>query len=277
MSGSLKIVKARMKTVGNIGKITKAMKMVAAAKLRRDTERLANGMPFCQPVIDFFGRFPEDNRPTSILIVGQAGDKGLCGGINSSVVKACRAKIATIEAAGQQAQIIIGGKVLAGLKLKHGDRVVYEIEGHTKPASNYQNAAALAHRVVQLDPERVQFIYNHCRSAISFVCTTEEGVTKKGIESIDKIALSKAIDQFSFEPDKVECWNDFHEFYYSAVIFRNMLEHITSEQSSRMTAMENASNNCKEMLDKLSIKYNRARQAKITTELCEIISGASAL
>jgi len=212
------------------------------------------------------------------MIVGVAGDKGLCGGVNSSIVKACRRECATVENAGQQAQIIpVGGKVWAGLKLKHADRVPYHIEAQTAVATNYQQASAIADRIDKLDPERVQFIYNHAKSAIAFETRVEEGQTKKGIQAIDKIDLSKAIDQFSFEPDRVECWDDFHEFYYSAVIFRNMLEGITSEQSSRMNAMENASKNAREMLDKLSLKYNRARQAKITTELCEIISGASAL
>lgn len=94
---------------------------------------------------------------------------------------------------------------------------------------------------------------------------------------MDKAEWSKAMDVYSFEPSIYEVWADLHEFYYGTVIYGAYLEAATSEQSARMTAMDNASKNATEMLDKLSLIYNRARQAKITTELCEIISGAAAV
>merc|ERR1712228_189728 len=102
-------------------------------------------------------------------------------------------------------------------------------------------------------------------------------ITVAEAQTMDKAEWSKAMDVYSFEPSIYEVWNDLHEFYYSCVIYGAYLEAATTEQASRMGAMENASKNAGEMLDKLSLIYNRARQAKITTELCEIISGASAL
>merc|ERR1712087_509177 len=98
-----------------------------------------------------------------------------------------------------------------------------------------------------------------------------------GAQTMDKAEWSKAMDVYSFEPSIYEVWSDLHEFYYGSLIFGSYLEGALCEQSARMSAMENASKNAGEMLDKLTLVYNRARQAKITTELCEIISGASAV
>jgi F-type H+-transporting ATPase subunit gamma len=267
-----------MKTVGNIQKITKAMKMVAAAKMRRDTERLAAGMPFCDPVINFFGHLPVDERPTPKMYVGVGGDKGLCGGVNTSVAKHVRFGVNETEAAGQTATtFIIGQKPTAGLKRLYGDRFAFGVDAAQGVHVSFQQAAAIAARLDWQDPERVDFVYNNMISAISYDTLTIKGQTKKGIAAIDKLELSKAIDQYSFEPDRVECWEDLHDFYYASTMFKCMLDSQASEQSSRMNAMENASKNAGGMLEALTLKYNRARQAKITTELCEIISGASAL
>jgi len=275
---SMKIVKARMKTVSNIQKITKAMKMVAAAKMRRDTERMTNGIPFCDPVINSFGHLPVDERPTPKMFVACGGDKGLCGGVNTMVTKHVRNGINETEGAGQTATaFIIGQKPTAGLKRLFQDRFAFGIDAAQGVHVSYQQAAAIAQRVDWQDPDRVDFVYNNMQSAISYDTLTIKGQTKKGVASIDKLELSKAIDSYSFEPDRVECWDDLHEFYYSATMFKCMLDGQASEQSSRMNAMENASKNAGGMLEALTLKYNRARQAKITTELCEIISGASAL
>merc|ERR1712078_832585 len=247
-----------------MGKITKAMKMVAAAKMRRDTERLMSGVPFCDPVISFMGNLPADERPVPKMFVGVGGDKGLCGGVNSSIVKNIRLNINSVESSGGQAQVfVLGQKPTAGLKRLYGDRFVYGVDG--------------AQGVDWCEPERVSFVYNHMKSAIAFETQCVDAISKKGYQSLDKLELSKAVDQVSFEPDRVECWDDLHEFYYGATMFKGMLDSQASEQSSRMNAMENASKNAGAMLDALTLKYNRARKAKITTELCEIISGASAL
>jgi F-type H+-transporting ATPase subunit gamma len=275
---SMKAVKARMKTVGNIQKITKAMKMVAAAKMRRDTERLMSGTPFCDPVISFMGNLPSDTRNVPKMFIGVGGDKGLCGGVNSSIVKNVRNNVKDLESSGGQAQVfVLGQKPTAGLKRLYGDRFVYGVEAAQGVVYSWAQASAIAQRIDWCEPERVSFVYNHMKSAIAFETQVEDGITKKGYQAMDKLDLSKAVDQFSFEPDRVEVWDDLHEFYYGAATFKGMLDSQASEQSSRMNAMENASKNAGSMLEALTLKYNRARQAKITTELCEIISGASAL
>merc|ERR1719272_1172307 len=111
----------------------------------------------------------------------------------------------------------------------------------------------------------------------SYDTTVKECITKDGAKTMDKAAFSKAMDVYSFEPAIYEVWDDLHEFYYGAVIHSAHLNNAITEQSQRVAAMENASKNAGEMLEKLSLIYNRARQSKITTELCEIISGASAV
>jgi len=278
MSGGMKIVKARMRTVTNIGKITKAMKMVATSKLRRDRERLEEGMPFAMSACNFMTHLPEDKRSVPVMYVACGGDKGLCGGVNSSVVKNIRNTINASESGGGGAQIFtVGNKTATGLKRMFGDRFVRQCDAHTGTHTNFSNASAIATRIVATDPEKIVFVYNHLKSLIAYPTVMENGVTMKGMESIDKLELSKAIDQYSFEPDRVESFEDLHEFYLASALYRNMLDGMASEQASRMAAMENASKNAGEMLNKLTLKYNRARQAKITTELCEIISGASAL
>jgi len=275
---SMKAVKARMKTVSNIMKITKAMKMVAASKLRKDTLRLEMGAPFCQPVMSFFDRLPEDTRQGTKMVCAMTGDKGLCGGVNSSVVKQSRNLVNEIEAAGGTANMfVVGGKGVAGLKRLYQDRFTTTVENHSAVPTSFMQASAIAERISAADPDKVTFIYNHMLSAIAFDTRVIAGQTKKGVAAVDKMDLSKAIDGYSFEPDRVESWADLHEFYYGATVYNAMLDGVAAEQSSRMNAMENASKNAGEMLDKLTLKYNRARQAKITTELCEIISGASAL
>merc|ERR1719352_1948692 len=112
---------------------------------------------------------------------------------------------------------------------------------------------------------------------VSYDTTATEVVTKDSAKLIDKGEFSKAMDVYSFEPSIYEVWDDLHEFYYATMVFGAQLEGAVCEQSSRMSAMENASKNAGEMIEKLSLIFNRARQAKITTELCEIISGASAV
>merc|ERR1719262_1380368 len=112
---------------------------------------------------------------------------------------------------------------------------------------------------------------------VSFDTATEICVTKEEAKTMDRMEWSKAVDVYSFEPSIYEVWNDLHDFYYGATVYGAYLQAAASEQSARVSAMDNASKNASEMLEKLSLIYNRARQAKITTELCEIISGASAV
>merc|ERR1711920_189896 len=123
----------------------------------------------------------------------------------------------------------------------------------------------------------MKIVSNKFRSMVAYDTTASSMVTLHEAQTMDRAEWSKAMDVYSFEPALYEVWQDLHEFYYACAIFGANLEAATSEQSARMGAMENASKNASEMYEKLELIYNRARQAKITTELCEIISGASAV
>lgn len=128
-----------------------------------------------------------------------------------------------------------------------------------------------------MNPNRLKLVSNEFKSMVSYNTTVAPVLTIKGMQNMDKQAFSKAMDVYSFEPALYEIWDDLHEFYYGCVLYGANLQSTVTETSQRMSAMENATKNAGEMYGKVSLQFNRARQAKITTELCEIISGASAV
>jgi len=277
-AATLKAIAIRMKSVKSIQKITKAMKMVAAAKMKQDQRRLDNGMPFCQPVLTLFERLPRQEGTGSCLVLGVTSDKGLCGGVNSAVNKISRLTILEEEAKGNTAKYMsLGMKGIGGLKRLFGDRFLKTFEAVTRVPWSFTTAAIVAERLVEANPDRLKVVNNTFKSMVVYNTMASHVITKKEAQGTDRAAFSKAMDVYSFEPSIYEVWDDLHEFYYGAVVHGAFLNNAITEQSQRMSAMENASKNAGEMLEKLGLIYNRARQAKITTELCEIISGASAV
>jgi len=274
---NLKAVKERMRSVAAIQKITKAMKMVSAAKMRGDQRRMEVGMPFVHPVRNLFARLPQEEKAGPLTIIGVTSDKGLCGGVNNAVIKATRNAINAEEAKGNPVKVqFLGNKGVAGLKRLYGDRFTTTFDAITKLPWSFLTASIIADRIASANPQRLNVIHNSFKSMIVYDTTNVHVTTKDEAKAIDRLEWSKAMDVYSFEPSPTEVWDDLHEFYYASLIFGAQLESALTEQSQRMAAMENASKNAGEMLDKLTLQYNRARQAKITTELCEIISGASA-
>lgn len=277
-ASSMKAVKARIRSVQNIRKITKAMKMVAAAKLKVDQRRMEVGQPFCRPVQDLMARLPREDKAGTLTLLAVTGDKGLCGGVNSAVAKLSKLTIQEEEAKGNNCKfLLMGNKGVASLKRLYGDWFTYSFEEAAKAPWNFTTASMIAERTIHSNPQRLKVVSNKFKSLVSYETVIQQCVTSSDASSIDKAEWSKAMDVYSFEPSLYEIWNDLHDFYLGTVIHGAYLESATSEQSARMSAMENASKNASEMIDKLSLIYNRARQAKITTELCEIISGASAV
>jgi len=275
---SIKAVKARMRSVVNIMKITKAMKMVAAAKLKGDQRRMENGLPFVKPVINLFGRLPREEKTGVVTYLALTSDKGLCGGVNSQVAKQSRLGMLDEESKGNPTKFMcVGGKGAATLKRIYADRFTLTFEECAKNPWNFGIASQIAERVIASEPQKLNLVSNRFKTLMQYDTTVAPMVTASEAKSMDKAEFSKAMDVYSFEPALYEVFDDLHEFYYGAVIYGAYLEGAVAEQSARMGAMENASKNAGEMLEKLSLIYNRARQAKITTELCEIISGASAV
>jgi len=277
-AASLKDLKARMRSIENMKKITKAMKMVAAAKLKHDERRMHIAMPYIKPVKDLFERLPCEDKPGAITHFVVTSDKGLCGGVNSSVSKMARNGLVEEEAKGNTAKLMVmGNKGLGALKRLYGDRINYSFEECTKVPWTFTAASIMAEQIIATNPDRLKICTNKFRSLVAYDTVALHAVTQTEAKTMDRGEWSKAMDVYSFEPALYEVWEDLHEFYYACVIHGAVLEAATCEMSSRMSAMENASKNATEMLAKVELIYNRARQAKITTELCEIISGASAV
>eukprot|EP00922_Rhytidocystis_sp_ex-Travisia-forbesii_P021812 GHVS01031946.1.p1 GENE.GHVS01031946.1~~GHVS01031946.1.p1 ORF type:complete len:383 (-),score=43.83 GHVS01031946.1:170-1213(-) len=275
-AGDLKIVAARMKSVKSIQKITKAMKMVAASKLKADQRRLEAGLPFAQPVQNLLSLVPQESNTKGgdMALLCLSSDKGLCGGVNSSVARLARLKIVEAEAGGSVVRIYgVGDKVRGALQRLFVDRFARIFGEVTKTTWSFQTACLVAERLIQARHSRLVVLYNNYKSVIAYDTLAVKMLTEKQAQMAD----TRELDQFEFEPEAHDMWHDLLSFYYSSTIFGCLLDNIASEQSARMAAMDNASKNAGEMLNTLTLKYNKARQMKITMELIEIISGANAL
>mmetsp|Transcript_30308 Transcript_30308/g.33052 ORF Transcript_30308/g.33052 Transcript_30308/m.33052 type:complete len:299 (-) Transcript_30308:136-1032(-) len=272
-----KQLKTRITGTKNIAKITKSMKMVSAAKLRGDQLRLMAGQPFAEWARNITGKeqnledFDPKDWPKNNLLVVFSTDKGLCGGVNSILSRMTRQLIAKLEASGKSVKILVLGEKGRGqLRRQYGDRFVAALTERAAPY-NFDLATALTNEALGEDYEAIHLLYNQFKSAIAYVPSV------KTITPLSDPAAQLFL-QYEVEPDAdADTLRNFFEYTMATQVFHSLLDNATSEQSSRMNAMENASKNAGEMIDKLTLQYNRARQARITTELIEIISGASAL
>jgi len=269
------VVRQRMKSVGNIMKITKAMKMVAAARMRGAQTKLEGCRGIVDPCLKLFGEAPQvEGKSVTIPITS---DKGLCGGVNSQVNRVARVLQEVVGPEAEKPKLaIIGDKGRSVLTRALADDVEYTSTEATKQAITFATAAAIAEDVLKTDSSASRVVFNRFKSAISFQPTVCTILAPETIES--QPALVEKFDEYELEgPDRSEFLTDLQEFNLATTIYWGMLENACSEQASRVQAMENSSTNAEEMLSELTIKYNKSRQASITTELIEIISGAVAL
>ena len=253
------------------------MKMVSAAKLRGDQQRLAAGGPFSAWAGEITGEpknledLPATDFPKKNLLVIMTTDKGLCGGVNTILTRMTRQLCARLDAEGKAYDLFIcGDKGRGQMRRLYADKIVGTATERAVPYT-FDLACAITQDTLATEYEQVHLLYNKFKSAIAYVPT---------IKSIKPLTdpTSPFLYPFDIEPENdPETLSNFFEYTLATQTFHSMLENATSEQSSRMNAMENASKNAGEMIGKLTLQYNRARQARITTELIEIISGASAL
>jgi F-type H+-transporting ATPase subunit gamma len=267
-----------MRSIKNMQKITKAMKMVATSKLKKDMNNMNEGLPFCAPVLNLFQRIAKEDKPGPVTYVSITSDKGLCGGVNNAVNKITRLSVNEEEAKGNSCKIIqCGGKGVGAMKRLYGDRFSRSFEELGKSPWNFAAASIIAERVIAAKPAKCYIVSNEFKSMVAYNTLAKHTFTLEEMATYDKAEWSKAMDVYSFEPALYEVWNDLHEFYYGTAVFAAQLQSSVTETAQRMSAMENATKNAGEMYEKVSLQFNRARQAKITTELCEIISGAPAV
>jgi len=273
----------QIKSTTNIKKITSSMKMVSAAKLKGDETRLMKAKPFNAWTERLVGesKSQEDatyeELPAKCLLVPFSSDKGLCGGVNTFITRGIRECAKSLTAQGKEFDIaVIGDKGRSQIKRILGDHITKSMTGVVSPGS-YGLAAALSSDIIAAggasDYDAIVLMYNSFLNPGVYTqkYTVINPLKWEGVED-------EPLQEYEFEPDsKHEILVDLYEYMLSSQIYYCFMDGAAAEQSSRMAAMENASKNAGEMIDSLTLQYNRARQARITTELIEIISGASAL
>ena len=291
---SLKDLRDRIGSVKNTRKITSAMKMVAAAKLRRAQDQAQASRPYAERMERMLGdlasRSSSDlplmagtgKSDTHMIILGTA-DRGLCGGFNANLVKEARRMILELQSAGKQVKIYcIGKKGAQALNREYGDLIVKRVEDLDKPALSYSKAGAIAEDILAMFDDgafdAATLIYARFQSAISQVVTRQQLIPFAFDDENGGADADEADDSaYDFEPSEDAILAELLPRNVGVQVFKALLENAASEQGARMTAMDNATRNAGEMIDKLTLLYNRSRQASITKELIEIVSGAEAL
>lgn len=271
----------QIQSTKNIQKITSSMKMVSAAKLKGDETRLSMAVPFNAWTTEICGepKLIEDatfeELPQRTLIVPITSDKGLCGGVNSFISRGVKDCVAKLAKQGKECDIVvIGDKGRGQLRRIYGEKILRTATEAVAPGT-FTLAAALSAELMAAgaaDYDCVMIMYN------SYVNPAVYRQLYKLITPFSGEGEEEPMVAYEFEPDtKSEVMTDLYEYLLTSQVFHSFIDGAAAEQSSRMAAMENASKNAGEMIDSLTLQYNRARQARITTELIEIISGASAL
>ncbi len=290
---SLKDLKNRIASVKATQKITKAMQMVAAAKLRKAQEAAEAARPYAERMSSVMANISagvqgSDNAPKLMagsgkddvhLIVVMTAERGLCGGFNSSIARIAREKAVALMADGKTVKMIcVGKKGYDALKSQFEEQIIKLVELKDVKQIGFENAADIGKTVIDMfDGEEFDvctICYSEFKSVISQVPTAQQIIPADVPEASD--GEGDAV-QYEYEPEEGEILEDLLPRNIAMQIFRGLLENGASEQGARMSAMDNATRNAGEMIDKLTISYNRQRQAQITKELIEIISGAEAL
>ena len=288
---SLKDLKNRIASVKATQKITKAMKMVAAAKLRRAQEAAEAARPYSQRMAAVLANIAQavgadDDAPqlmtgtgkddTHLLVVCTA-ERGLCGGFNSQIARHARDHLRKMLAAGKTVKIIcVGKKGFDILRREYASLIIDRIDLREVKKIGFQNADQIGHKVIALF-EKGEFdvctlFYSEFKSVIAQIPTAQQLIPASAGEAVEQ---SDAI--YDYEPDAAAILGDLIPRNISVQIFRALLENVAGEMGAKMSAMDNATRNAGEMINKLTLSYNRQRQAQITKELIEIISGAEAL
>jgi F-type H+-transporting ATPase subunit gamma len=289
---SLDDLKKRIASVKSTQKITKAMKMVAAAKLKRAQESAEKGRPYSEKmnnIILNLSNSISDKENAPKLLSGTGGekvhlcivltsDRGLCGGFNTNIIKKAKTFFQKITDEGKTLKIItVGSKGYDQLKRAYKDDIVERISFKDSKTINYLNAEKVGKTIIKnfekKDFDVCTIFYNKFKNVITQIPQEQQIIPLKSSEAVE----NSSEDNYEFEPDEDEILSNLLPKNISTQIFKAMLENSASEQGSRMSAMDNATRNAGEMVDKLTIEYNRSRQAAITKELIEIISGAESL
>jgi len=297
---NLKDLRVRIDSVKSTQKITSAMKMVAAAKLRRAQEQAEAARPFSDRMdrmmsslsvgVSEGGSGPEllvgNGKSDTHLILVMSSDRGLCGGFNTNIVREVVRRIERLLSEDKKVKLLcVGRKARDVLRRRYGDLILASFEDVGRRSLSYADALKIGEKVLDLfdqgEFDVCTVVYNKFQSAISQTVTAQQlipyGKSDKDNELEEDTGSNSSGSVYEFEPDENEILAELLPKNISVQIFRGLLESAASEHGARMTAMDNATRNAGEMIDGLTLTYNRTRQAVITSELIEIISGAEAL
>jgi F-type H+-transporting ATPase subunit gamma len=291
---SLKDLRSRIGSVKQTQKITSAMKLVAASKLRRAQDQAEASRPFAERMSEMLANLGAsvahiEGAPPLLagtgkdevhLVVVATADRGLCGGFNASIARGARLRIREMREAGKEVKILcVGRKGRDMLRREFGSLILDTIEGVGRPRLEYAEAVAIAERLEQMydagEYDVCTIVFNRFRSAITQILTFQQLIP------VEPAAVDRDPGEVSavyeFEPDEQSILAELLPRNLAVQIYRALVENAASEQGARMTAMDNATRNAGEMIERLTLFYNRTRQAQITKELIEIVSGAEAL
>lgn len=291
----LKTIKKRIGSVQNTRQITRAMKMVSAAKLRRAQEGIMNARPYSYRIYSILLTLfkkegikhplltPKEEEKKIRLIV-LAGDRGLCGSFNTNIFKASQRFMNEKRAQGVEVTLDVIGKKAYDFYKKKENITTYHEGLMAKPMFSKvaEIGTQILNQYLEGEFDAIYLIYNEFKSAIQQTITVERliPVATEIPDGVLGITQANEADQFKnyiFEPSIEEILNEIVPRHFKVQLFRAVLESVASEHGARMSAMENATKNASEMIDRLTLSYNKARQEKITTELMEIVGGVEAM
>jgi F-type H+-transporting ATPase subunit gamma len=291
---SLKTFRLRIRSVQSTQKITKAMKMVAAAKLRRAQEQATAARPYAEAMDKILASLGQSFKGTGprllagtgsdqvhLLIVATA-DRGLCGAFNSSIVREARRTIRALQAEGKTVKVLaVGRKGRDQLRRDFASLIVETITDLGRPRLSFGDAQKVTARVMEMfaagEFDVASVIFNRFKSAMTQIVTRQQLIPPPAPEAATAAPATVGGAVYEFEPDEADILADLLPRNLTVQIFRVLLENAASFFGSQMTAMDNASRNAGDVIKKLTLQMNRSRQASITKELIEIISGAEAI
>jgi F-type H+-transporting ATPase subunit gamma len=291
---SVQDIKRRIRSVGNTRKITRAMELVAAAKLRRAQTRIEAMRPYAERMQELMvgtARASASVRSLPLLqrrevrkaaLLPLTGDRGLAGAFNGQILRAALARARELEEDGVAVRWLVSGKKGAST-LRFRRYSIEQAWTGFSDSPHYSDAQAIAHRIADLYTEqeidRVVVIYNHFESALVQKVVTQEvlPIPESLLEGDEEQHEKALLGDFIYEPEPEQILERLLPVYVETEIYRALLESAASEQGARMTAMRNATKNAAELIDSLTLSMNRARQAEITQEILEVVGGAEAL
>lgn len=263
---TLKDIEMRLKSVKNIRKITSSMKMVSAAKFTRAERALKPARVYGTGANSLYEK-NEFEQGSDRLIIAISSDRGLCGGVHTNIGRNIKATQLSEKAVSKA--VIVGDKAKAILVKTMGDTFLATFNNVGKKPASFSDALNIAEEVLGHEFDSASIVYNHFGNVVTYKTTAKPVPSLAAVEANEAIYMYDEVDS-----EVLRCYQ---EFTLANLVYHSLKEQEASEQSARMNAMENATRNAGEMIDKLTLQYNRTRQAVITRELIEIISGANAL